>query len=947
MKKVMAAMITLIILGCGLQAHAAFSTPLSWYPMYMLDITFDAATRTLAVAPPPGPSLLNTETLANGNGTTPNPASYARFDPSRPWSVLNDKVFSRRFGWNDPNEFATDGSAILDRIRAVYGNDAHLWIEVIDQSMGLKSYQAVGLYGVNADDSPAVDPAAHGYAPIFGTAGSSPRWRWDGTMDHNTYAVPLAFLSRPNQEFFATYRIYVGDSQGNALAASPSATTTWKWTGPSALPPDDGTPPLVDRGNGMYYDRHLDLTWYNATSAGQVLTEADYEPISGQPRKFPLREYLTTLSVNGVTGWRLPTMLRIDLAADPYSVSAGELGYLFTSHLGGVPRVGLPVPYAGVVSGLKRALYWTGTVAQDNGMVSYFILDFDTGKWSIDCGMEGMSFGNYLLAVHDGDVGGTAVNAGPRVVISTPADSLVTRNARLTMTGTVTDSDGVATLTINGAAVSVSADGSFTHLLQLRDGASTITTIATDTGGRQTVDTRTVTLSRYAPPPQWNPMTMLDVGFDAATRKLSIQSLESKLTQYGLPYPALNVAPDGTFDPAQPWGLLNGTALSRQLGWNDPFEGATDGSAILDKIRAAYGADATIWIEAVSQTGGLRSYLAVGKYGVNADDTPTVDPAAGGYTPIFGTSGSPGRWRWDGKMDHNTYAVPLTAITRPNQMFYTTYRLYVGDRAGTELLNQDGSSTAVITVWSWQGPAEVPGVSVTLLDRGNGMFYDTVQNLTWYLAEADSRIKHHWTARVNSIPTALEYVASLSVNGISGWRLPTGKASSNPDPYAASGELGALFYRSLGGGARTGLPEPYPGPYSGLLQRGFYWTGTLVSTAGGMNSYAILDFDTGKWAMDCGMPTMSFGNYLLAVHDGDVAAPETPQSGDFNGDGSVDVTDALLALRSAVGLLTPNSSQLRRGDVAPFISGKPQPDGVIDAGDALVILRRVVGLIAW
>ena len=946
MKHLIAAAASLIMLTLGSQAHAASSTPLSWFPMYMLDVTFDSATRTLAVAPPPNASVLNTNTLANGNGTTPNPVTYASFDPIQPWSVLNGKVFSRRFGWNDPNEYTTDGSDILSKIRAAYGTGANLWIEVISQSMGLKTYQAVGKYGINANDSQTVDPNANGYAPIFGTAGSSPTWRWDGKMDHNTYAVPLAFLSTPNQEFFATYKIYVGDVQGNALAGTPSATTTWKWTGPAVLPPNDGIA-LVDRGNGMYYDRHLDVTWYNATSAGQLLTEADYQPITGQPRKFPLRDYLRNLSVNGVTDWRLPTMLRIDLASDPYMVNAGELGYLFNSHLGGAPRVGLPNPYTGIITGLTRAFYWTGTIAQDNGMVSYYILDFDTGKWSIDCGMEGMSFGNYLLAVHDGDVGGGAVNTGPRLLLTTPSDGLVTRSASIIISGTVSDPDGFRSLTINGTAVTVNADTSFSHTLQLAVGTNTITTVAIDTTGKQTTDTRTVTLTLYVPPPLWNPMTMLDVGFDATSRKLSVQSLESKLTLYGLTYPLLNVAPEGTFDPAQPWGVLNGTAFSRQLGWNDAFEGATDGSAIPDRIRAAYGQDAGIWIEVLAQTTGLQTYLAVGKYGVNADDSQTVDPAANGYSPLFGTAGSSTRWRWDGKMDHNTYAVPLNSMTRPNQMFSATYKVYPGNSQGTEILNPDGSSAAITTIWSWQGPAEVPNATTTLIDRGNGMFYDMVQNLTWYLAEQDSRVKHHWTAPVNNIPTALSYVGTLSVNGITGWRLPTGKPSSNADAYAAAGELGSLFYRGFGGVARTGLPNPYAGPYSGLLQRAYYWTSTLVSTAGGMNSYAILDFDTGKWAMDCGMPTMSYGNYVLAVHDGDVAAPDNPQSGDLTGDGGVDIFDALLALQIAVGKVTATPAQLSRGDVAPFVSGKPQPDGAINSGDALVILRKVVGLISW
>ncbi len=70
-------------------------------------------------------------------------------------------------------------------------------------------------------------------------------------------------------------------------------------------------------------------------------------------------------------------------------------------------------------------------------------------------------------------------------------------------------------------------------------------------------------------------------------------------------------------------------------------------------------------------------------------------------------------------------------------------------------------------------------------------------------------------------------------------------------------------------------------------------------------------------------------------------------TGDLNGDGMVDATDALKALRIAAGIDTSTAADLSKGDVAPLVSGTPHPDGKIDIGDVVVILRKAVGLISW
>jgi serine protease len=92
----------------------------------------------------------------------------------------------------------------------------------------------------------------------------------------------------------------------------------------------------------------------------------------------------------------------------------------------------------------------------------------------------------------------------------------------------------------------------------------------------------------------------------------------------------------------------------------------------------------------------------------------------------------------------------------------------------------------------------------------------------------------------------------------------------------------------------------------------------------------------GPWSWSCG-----------GGNGGFTAKCSTGMKGDVNGDGKVDVSDALLVLRIAIGLETATADMVARGDVAPLINGKPTPNGVIDIGDALILLKIVVGLVSW
>ncbi|POP32285.1 hypothetical protein C3B58_12675 [Lactonifactor longoviformis] len=93
----------------------------------------------------------------------------------------------------------------------------------------------------------------------------------------------------------------------------------------------------------------------------------------------------------------------------------------------------------------------------------------------------------------------------PTLSVSSPVDNLVTNQASCTVAGTTNDiTSSPVTLTIKlnsgtAEAVTVADNGAFTKTLTLINGKNTITIVATDSAGKSTTVTRTVTLDTGAP----------------------------------------------------------------------------------------------------------------------------------------------------------------------------------------------------------------------------------------------------------------------------------------------------------------------------------------------------------------------------------------------------------------------------------------------------------------
>jgi PKD repeat protein len=69
------------------------------------------------------------------------------------------------------------------------------------------------------------------------------------------------------------------------------------------------------------------------------------------------------------------------------------------------------------------------------------------------------------------------------------------------------------------------------------------------------------------------------------------------------------------------------------------------------------------------------------------------------------------------------------------------------------------------------------------------------------------------------------------------------------------------------------------------------------------------------------------------------------RNGDINGDGTVDISDALIAMQISLGIAPAATfGQLLHGDVGPLINHTPVPDGKIRLDDSILILQKSIGI---
>ena len=164
-----------------------------------------------------------------------------------------------------------------------------------------------------------------------------------------------------------------------------------------------------------------------------------------------------------------------------------------------------------------------------------------------------------------------------------------------------------------------------------------------------------------------------------------------------------------------------------------------------------------------------------------------------------------------------------------------------------------------------------------LIDRGGGLIYDDVLNVTWLADMNYAKTSGYDSDGLMNFTNANAWAASLVYGGFSDWRLPSTMVNdttcgSVPHPIAdtskeyncTGSEMGKLYYEDLGGERYGGVDTI--GLFVNKPDTYWAWSGTLDPSNA---SYA--------WMFGFGYGHQSRANisnlyYAMAVRDGDVAA---------------------------------------------------------------------------
>jgi len=172
----------------------------------------------------------------------------------------------------------------------------------------------------------------------------------------------------------------------------------------------------------------------------------------------------------------------------------------------------------------------------------------------------------------------------------------------------------------------------------------------------------------------------------------------------------------------------------------------------------------------------------------------------------------------------------------------------------------------------------------TLIDRGNGLIYDDVLDLTWLSNANYAQTSGYDDDGIMTWEEAMIWAASLEYAGYDDWRLPSAYNSdgSGPEFYynTNDSEMGHLFYEDLEGEAYTSIYDQSNenlSLFSNILVyddvniNDVYWTSDVGTISG---RYWYFSFTNGsQWQRN---PAYHGRGLAWAVRDGDVSSVPEP-----------------------------------------------------------------------
>lgn len=129
-----------------------------------------------------------------------------------------------------------------------------------------------------------------------------------------------------------------------------------------------------------------------------------------------------------------------------------------------------------------------------------------------------------IAAIEDAD-------HAPAIAIASPAAGLVTTDARVLVTGTASDANGIAGVTVDGTAAFLGANGAWQALVSLADGQNTINAVVTDKAGLTASAAVTVTRKVDAPPTNEPAMCIVPnlIGLKLAKARTTLKAANCRL----------------------------------------------------------------------------------------------------------------------------------------------------------------------------------------------------------------------------------------------------------------------------------------------------------------------------------------------------------------------------------------------------------------------------------